>query len=218
MLHAFIRCVVLGTLLCLLVSCSFVQAKPTEIKVDHIDKYTLHLDTHFTQKERDAIIDTFLEWERDTHGVVRFIVSPQNWNSATQDIDSLTDKTNECTMDVYVASLSSKHESVIEFEKEGKKGNTLGYTVHLCEIKYVAFVMDRIKIKEGKIPGLLQSVGVHEAGHLIGLAHIPVPKESIMFPSVDYAAKCPTELDMKQFCLLHGCNWHDMKSCDNKEK
>jgi len=214
MLRAFVRMVVVGMLFCLLASCSFVQLRPREIKADRVNKFTLHMDDRFTRAEREVVIDSFAEWERDTHGVVRFVVSPAKWNSATDEADYSVDDENGCTVDVYVVSITGEHKSVREFERRGggTKGNTLGYTVHVCDTKFVAFVMDRINAF--KDPQLLRNVGVHEAGHLIGLAHIPVPDESIMFPSMDHAAKCPTKLDMKQLCLLYGCDWHDMKSCD----
>jgi len=213
MLRAFVRVVVVGMLFCLLASCSFVQVRPREIKAERVNKFTLHVDERFTAAQRDVVVDSFMEWERDTHGVVRFVVSPTKWNSTTDEAEYSVDDDNGCTVDVYVASIDSKHKSVRDFEKRNNnKGNTLGYTVHQCDAKFVAFVMDRIvAFKE---PQLLRNVGVHEAGHLVGLAHIPVPEESIMFPSMDHAAKCPTKLDMKQFCLLYGCDWHEMKSCD----
>lgn len=212
MLRAFVRVVVVGVLFCLLASCSLVQMRPKEIKAIHVDKFTLHVDDRFTQAERAVVIDTFAEWERDTHGVVRFVVSPTKWDSSKDEAEYSVDDENGCTVDVFVASITSKHKSIRDFERrEGSKGNTLGYTIHQCDVKFVAFVMDRIN--SYKDTQLLRNVGVHEAGHLVGLAHIPVPEESIMFPSMDHAAKCPTELDMKQFCLLHGCDWHDMKSC-----
>ena len=212
-MRAFFHFVVVGMLFCLLASCSFVQLRPREIKADRVNKFTLHVDSRFSPAEREVVIDSFSEWERDTHGVVRFVVSPTKWNSSTDEAEYSVDDEDGCTVDVYVASITGNHKSVRDFERrEGKKGNTLGYTIHQCDTKYVAFVMDRIN--SYKDPQLLRNVGVHEVGHLVGLAHIPVPKESIMFPSMDHASKCPTKLDMKQFCLLYGCNWHDMKTCD----
>jgi len=212
MLRAIVRWFVMGMLFCLVASCALVQGKPKEIKAERIRQYTLHVDDRFNKAERDVVVDSFIEWERDTHGIVRFVVSPTKWNSATEEADYSVDDENGCTVDVYVASINGDHKSIREFEKRGSKGNTQGYTVHQCDTKFVAFVMDRIN--SFKDPQLLRNVGVHEAGHLIGLAHIPVPGESIMFPSMDHAAKCPTKLDMKQFCLMYGCDWHDMKSCD----
>jgi hypothetical protein len=201
-MRAFFRFVVVG-----------MQLRPREIKADRVNKFTLHVDSRFSPAEREVVIDSFSEWERDTRGVVRFVVSPTKWNSSTDEAEYSVDDEDGCTVDVYVASITGNHKSVRDFERrEGKKGNTLGYTVHQCDTKFVAFVMDRIN--SYKDPQLLRNVGVHEAGHLVGLAHIPVPNESIMFPSMDHAAKCPTKLDMKQFCLLYGCDWHDMKSCD----
>jgi hypothetical protein len=208
------RWFVVGVLFCLVTSCALVQGKPREIKADHVRQFTLHIDERFEKADREVVIDSFVEWENDTHGVVRFVVSPKKWNSITDERDHSMLDENGCTVDVYVANIDSKHKSVREFEKGPgtSKGNTLGYTVHNCETKFVAFIMDRIKSYNSA--RLLRNVGVHEAGHLVGLAHIPVPDESIMFPSMDKASVCPTKLDMKQFCLMYGCDWHDMKTCD----
>ncbi len=194
-------------------SCAAITGRPKEIHVDHTTRYTLHVDDRFATADRAVVVDSFIEWERDTHGVVKFAVAPQKWNFKTDDMDFSVDDESGCTVDVYVASIDSKHQSIRDMEKQPhSRGNTLGYTSRSCEQKVVAFVMDRVKAN--KEPNTLRFVGVHEAGHLVGLDHIPVPHESVMFPSMDNATMCPTSLDMKQFCLLYGCDWHDMKACD----
>lgn len=77
----------------------------------------------------------------------------------------------------------------------------------------MGFVVERIHENDGTIPNVLRVVAIHEAGHLIGLDHVPVPGESVMFPSIDHGATCPTRFDMKQLCLRYGCDWRDMKYC-----
>jgi hypothetical protein len=207
--------VVVGMLFCLVASCALVQGKPKVIKADRTRQFTLHIDERFSKADRDVVVDAFSEWERDTHGIVRFVVSPTKWSTG-DDMEYSIEDDNGCTVDVYVASIDSGHKSVRDFERgSGSRGNTLGYTQHQCDAKFVAFIMDRIHGLEQEHPQLLREVGIHEAGHLVGLAHIPVPNESIMFPSMDAATKCPTKLDMKQFCMLYGCDWHDMKTCSD---
>lgn len=217
MLRSLIR--VIGVtfllLLCVTLSCAPIQKKTREIRADQVRQFTLHIDSQFNALEKNIVIDSFIEWERDTHGIVKFGVSPVVWNSSSDDTEYSVDDDSGCTVDVYVAYIDSNYKPLKEMERGpgGGKGNTLGYTQHQCDVKFVAFVMDRInKIKD---PTLLRNVGVHEAGHLIGLSHIPVPEDSIMFPSMDYASKCPTKLDMKQLCLLYGCDWRQMLYCGN---
>lgn len=203
----------LGVLILAMVSCA-LSSSPKIIKTDRTKKFTLHVDSSFQGTERAIILNSFDEWQRDTHGIVRFVISPNEWNSKIHSMNFNEDTDNGCTDDVYVVNIRSDDKIIrsIEKDKPANDGNTLGYTMRTCESKVVAFVMDRIRVIGGNT---LRFVGVHEVGHLIGLAHIPVPKESIMFPSMDRAAKCITRLDMAQFCMLYGCNFHDMKYCSS---
>jgi hypothetical protein len=152
-----------------------------------------------------------MEWQRDTHEIVSFTVSPVPWSQKEDMIFSNEDE-NGCTTDVYVADIDSNHRVIKRMESDGTSGGILGFTHRSCDEKYIALVMDRIHNMKNK--DSLRFVGVHEVGHLIGLAHIPVPNESIMFPSADKAATCPTKLDMKEFCMFYGCDWKQMKYCD----
>lgn len=196
----------------LLSSCALLSSRPKEIKAEFTRQFILHVDEQFTKVDRDIVVDSFIQWQHDTHGVVRFVVSPTKWNSIVDDLDYYVNDEDGCTLDVYVASINSSNNSIKELEKGGSSGNTLGFTQRQCEKKIVAFVMDRIHNQKSQLQ-LLKSVGIHEAGHLIGLAHIPVPEESIMYPSADHSATCPTRLDMSQLCLKYGCNYHDMIYC-----
>jgi hypothetical protein len=198
----------------LLSSCGLFNNKPKEIKAELTRQFILHVDEQFSKVDHDIVVDSFVRWQHDTHGVIRFVVSPTKWNSTTDDLDYSVNDDDGCTLDVYVASITSKNKSIVELEKGNVSGNTLGFTQRQCEKKIVAFVMDRINNQKSKLQ-MLKSVGIHEAGHLIGLAHIPVPNESIMFPSIDHSATCPTRLDMSQLCLKYGCNYHDMIYCES---
>jgi hypothetical protein len=192
----------------LLVACSGPKpaAKEPPKPVVATSVYNLHVDEVFSPAERAVVIDSFAEWERDTHGVVKFTLSHGKFNS---DRDEMLWKKEACTSEVFVVHVTSTDKSVKDLEarkakEHGRPFTVLGFTRSTCEERFVALVMDRLAN-----PALLRNVGVHEAGHLVGLDHIPVPGESVMFPSMDKAAKRPTSLDMKQLCMLHKCDWRD---------
>lgn len=193
----------------------FTRQKPpaaVEVKAapETTTSYLLHVDDRFKPADRAIVVDAFAEWERDTRGVVKFQVSKRKWNSKKNEIP---DPIVKCTYEVYVVQRASTDAPVVELEKKKSKEHgrpfiVLGYAQSDCQKREVTLVMDRLAN-----PVLLRNVAVHEAGHLIGLDHIPVPKESVMFPSMNKASKCPTILDMKQFCMLHSCDWREMVSC-----
>jgi hypothetical protein len=203
------------TLLVFASSCALLNGKPRVIAADRTRQFVLHIDERFSPADGAVVARSFAEWERVTHGIVSFVGSPTKWDSTRDAREYAALDDDGCTLDVFVSSIDSTHQSIRDFERKpggGKKGNTLGYTLGQCDEKLIALVMDRIHAISD--PEALRFVSVHEAGHLVGLAHIPVPQESIMYPSMDKGAKCVTKLDVKQFCSLYGCDWHDMLTCD----
>ncbi len=196
------------------VACSSRQKPPASVEAQTTPaagtSYLLHVDERFSPAERVLVVDAFAEWERDTRGVVKFHVSKRRWDSR---VDEIPVPISNCTYEVYVVQRASTDAPVLELEKKkskehGRPFTVLGYAQSGCQKREVSLVMDRLAN-----PVLLRNVAVHEAGHLIGLDHVPVPGESVMFPSMDKASQCPTELDMKQLCMLHSCKWQDMVSC-----
>lgn len=198
----------LTSIIVLCVACSTHVRRPlTGGPVSTQETYLLHVDKLLNAQERAIVIDSFKEWERDTLGVVRFMIAEDGWNS---DTDRMSFTGDECTHDVFVISMTSNDKPVQELEKRKGKElrdpvTLLGFTRSICEERFVVLVMDRLYDK-----ALLRNVAVHEAGHLVGLDHIPVPNESVMFPSMDKATPRPTELDLKQFCMLYRCDWRQM--------
>ena len=190
----------------LIVACGpSANLKPkTPKKTVNNPTFNLILEASFGGPERELIIDSFKEWERDTGGVVKFTVAKYAFDPS---LEELPDASEKCTYDVYVLRINSTDATVKKLDKR-ENAKVLGFTSSNCEKRIVALVTDRLKDAK-----MFRQVTVHEAGHLVGLDHIPVPKESIMFPSVDKATTCPTELDMKQLCMLYECDWHDTKTC-----
>lgn len=168
--------------------------------------FTLILDKGFGGPERDILLDSFKQWERDTHGTVKFTLAKHTYDADLEEIPELKDG---CTYDVYVIRVPGIAAEVRKLDaREGAK--TLGFTRSTCKQRIVVMITDRLKDSK-----TFRQVAVHEAGHLVGLDHIPVPNESVMFPSVDKALNCPATLDMKQLCMLYECDWRDMVVCDS---
>jgi len=191
----------------LVVACgASVDVKPkTPKKNVNNPTFNLILDKSFGGPERELIFDAFKEWERDTNGVVKFKLASYTF---IPEIEEVLPTKKGCTYDVYVERVSSEDAEVKRLDKR-ESAKVLGYTGSTCEMRVVALVTDRLKNAK-----VFRQVSFHEAGHLIGLDHIPVPNESLMFPSIDKATACATSLDMKQLCMLYECDWREMKVCD----
>jgi len=168
--------------------------------------FTLILDNSFGGPERELILDAFSQWQRDTHETVKFRVASYTFDPTLEEIPET--KRGECTYDVYIHRVSALHPTVRKLDVR-ENGKTLGFTSSTCDQRVVALVTERLKDAK-----TFRQVTFHEAGHLIGLDHIPVPKESVMFPSVDKATSCATALDMKQLCMLYECDWHKTVYCE----
>ena len=179
---------------------------PTKAARSHDRRhFVLHVDDRFGRYYKD-VPEQFGVWEKTTDGIVSFETSKVTWRSGQKMYFSENDE--GCTDDVFVISVSGEDLAIKQIEKELTTGNVLGYTQKTCFDKRVYIVADRMD------ETIAKKVMTHEAGHLIGLDHIPVPYESVMFPSVDMSADGPTELDMKEFCMIYGCDWREMKRRD----
>lgn len=210
MARFFTRILVLTATMLIMVGCGLHgHSKPKTPKKDvERPTFTLFIDKGFSGPERELIVDSFKEWEITTRGVVKFQVSTYPFNSITDELPE--GEEGKCTYDTYVVRMPEDAKIVKKLDGRFKpKGHTLGFTQSNCQTRVVALITSRLKDAK-----LFRQVTVHEAGHLIGLDHIPVPQESVMFPSVDKATKCATRLDMKQLCMLYECDWRDMKTCD----
>lgn len=168
--------------------------------------FNLIIDKDFGGSERELIIQSFRRWEIDTGGVVKFTVAKYRFDPS---IEEVPDVTKGCTYDAYIIRTSSSSPTIKRLDKR-ENAKVLGYTSSTCEQRIVALATDRLKDTK-----MFRQVAFHEAGHLVGLDHIPVPNESTMFPSVDKATACATQLDMKQLCMLYECDWREMKYCED---
>jgi hypothetical protein len=178
----------------------------TEKKMVNNPTFILHIDREFSGPEHGLIVEGFKNWEQVTNGIVRFVIAKHQYDAKMDVIPNVSK--GECTYDVYVTRAHSTANEVKMLDKyEGI--SVLGFTSSNCASRTVALVYDRLTSTN-----LFKQVAFHEAGHTIGLDHIPVPKESAMFPSVDKATTCATLLDMKQLCMLYDCDFRKMRYCD----
>lgn len=181
-----------------------VKIKVSEAKTS-VTTFTLHVDSNFDEIQKKIVVDSFKEWEKVSVGVVRFEVSSVPWNSAEDPV--VQDVEEECTYDAYVSKILSKEDKTLKRLESGG-GRVLGYTVSNCEERSVVLVMDRLKNAS-----TFANVVVHEAGHLVGLAHIPVQNHSVMYPYIDKATSCITALDAMQLCDIYECDWKQLNYC-----
>lgn len=198
--------VVLALAVVLLVACSAEKPRPVVPKKNvNNPTYTLILDKSFGGPEREIIADESSRWQRDTSEIVKFKMADYTFDSTLEEIPEV--EKGKCTYDTYVFRVSAMHEDVRKLDVR-ESGKTLGFTRSSCTTRVIALVTERLGNAK-----IFRQVVFHELGHLIGLDHIPVPQESVMFPSVDKASACATALDMKQFCMLYECDWKAMKFC-----
>ena len=166
--------------------------------------FNLVLENSFGGPERELVLESFKQWEKDTNGIVKFTIAKYGFDSSLEDVPEIQ---NGCSYDAYVLRVTSDSPNVRKLDNRNN-AKVLGYTWSTCEQRVVTLVTDRLKNAK-----MFRQVTFHEAGHLIGLDHIPVPNESVMYPSVNKATTCATALDMKQLCELYDCDWRDMNVC-----
>lgn len=207
MWRAVCRIIAFFAVMLLVVACgTSANVKPKAPKKNvNNPTFNIIIDKNFGGAEGELIFESFQQWEKDTGGTVKFTVAKYRFDPTLEEVPEVE---QGCTYDVFVLRATSDTPVVKKLDKR-ERAKVLGYTHSTCEQRFVALVTDRLKNAK-----MFRQVAFHEAGHLIGLDHIPVPNESIMFPSIDKATACATSLDMKQLCMLYDCNWKDMKVCD----
>lgn len=204
MIHS-LRALVLFLATMVISSCT--PAKPASSSVEHKKKavpvavFEVALDESFTPDEEAQIKKSLKEWNDASDGYVGFAVREKKFDSKGQiSYENVERDEDGCTNFTLIVRATSDMPLIKDIEEQiGTKIG--GYTDKRCEVNAVFIVADRMK----NMP-TFKEVMTHELGHLIGLAHIPVPERSVMFPGMDHATKCITELDVAQLCLLYGCD------------
>lgn len=203
MIHS-LRALVLFLATMVISSCT--PTKPA-VSVQHKKKavpvavFDVALDESFTPEEEAQILKSLKEWNEASDGYVAFSVREKKFNSNGKiSYDNVAHDEDGCTNFTFIVRTTSETPLIKNIEEQiGTKIG--GYTDKQCELNAVFIVADRMK----NLP-TFKMVMTHELGHLIGMAHIPVPERSIMFPGMDHGTKCITELDVAQLCLLYGCD------------
>ncbi len=171
--------------------------------------FLLHLDKKFVEVDQILILDEFKKWESASNGIVNFRIVDKRWDADNEELKTKSSEEN-CIEDVYIKHVTRKDKIVKSLDNEAKKKKhiVLGFTLSTCETRIIGFVMSRLEQKDK-----FRKVALHEIGHLVGLDHMPIPKETIMFPSIDECTDCITELDAKQFCAIWKCDSSTINFC-----
>lgn len=180
-----------------------VQHKKKAVPVAVFD---VALDESFTPEEEAQIRKSLKEWNEASDGYVGFDIRQQKFDSNGKiSYENVEYDEEGCTNFTLIVRTTS--ETPLIKDIEGQIGTKIGgYTDRQCNVSAVFIVADRMK----DMP-TFKMVMTHELGHLIGLAHIPVPERSVMFPGMNHGTKCITELDVAQLCLLYGCDAEKIK-------
>ncbi len=184
-----------------------VDGPPSNLKTSSFKGvFTLHMDADFSASDSDIVYAGFSLLETVTN-VVRFVRVDNSW-TAKSNMKMTTE--SGCTRDVYVYSLTSGSDMVKSIDKTLPSDKlTVGFAESTCRKRVVGFVMDRIKSST-----MLYRVSLHEAGHVVGMWHIELPKRTIMHPMVDESAGCFTLADASQFCKIWDCDASKVRVCD----
>lgn len=207
MLHYFrLISLILCTVLASACGSSMKHAKaPTEpIVVPTV--FDIVIDSRFSGPEVALIGKSLREWEESSGGVIKFEVRAKkvdiNQEISVEDVKHDEDGCSNLTV---IVRGTSQDPFVRKIEKaiHSKIG---GYTDKHCEMSAVIIVSDRMDNATE-----FKEVMTHEIGHLIGLMHIPVPEESVMFPGMDHSTPCITQLDLKELCMIYECDAKKLK-------
>lgn len=147
---------------------------------------TITFDQNFTPEQKDLVLQGLSVWERDTGGRVTFREVTEN---ATIQIVSGTE-----------AQAKSAEQTLFGKNPE-QAGGVLGYSLPAHHILYMFF---------GRIPDndSIVETAAHEAGHQIGMVHVPNNEVALMNPNQQPLLKGNTYLtnyDIIQFCQYWGC-------------
>lgn len=187
-----------------------VLPQPKAVKLKEKMRFSLYIDDHFDKNERPVVLQGINEWVRATNGMIT-IEDHVGWTSDDDMKDiPVPNKVGltQCTKTIHIAKVN--HDFPLVKVAEDELGEILGLTQSGCKVKFVLLVMDRIDDLET----LLQT-STHEMGHVLGLAHIPVPYSSIMYPNNSKPGVCVTALDLAQLCdnPFFACDVSTMSPC-----
>ena len=160
-------------------------------KLPPLYKIEIYIDKNFKVKEKEAIIQSLIDWNKATYGLIVFHIT-------NLEAKYLLMHKNVTDADYAINFIKSK-DTDLHIKKWDKyiKAKALGYAKNNKSCKMIFLIIDRHKDYEH-----ITATSTHEVGHLLGLPH-STNKKSIMYKYIQLTK--PTKADIKDLINL----WHD---------
>lgn len=150
------------------------------------------IDCCFTLREKKLIIESLIQWQEATHGLIVFRLICMNSHRL---IKNEEDDSSSYTIN-FIRALS-KDEQIIEWDAV-LKNSALGYAQGFEPCGLAFIIADRLYHDNA----IFTATCGHEVGHLLGLSHNE-NKNALMYKYIK--ALKPTQYDIKELVLL----WRD---------
>lgn len=152
-----------------------------------------HVDTSFTVDELNDIRTTAITWEKWSRGWVQI--------DLFQDVDPGDAFAFKCLLEACIFKTVSSSDLVKDKDASVGHNRTLGWVWRYPRNMFL--ISDRLQNRAD-----FWEVTLHEEGHMLGMGHVP-DKNSVMYFEHHAGIRCPSKLDMEEFCRIRGCSVED---------